>query len=159
MPTASGRSETVQELTPEQLLELNPDMKTPFAALHRISTELLPLALAGLAAGTRSWARVEGLVAGEDDGLCLSEKGQAVAAAAAAMVPEPYADVSLEELSEQTRRRIAELRHRTGDQALETPKRQPVEQPSTLVLRLREVGHGLGQRMRRSHDETHAGSR
>jgi hypothetical protein len=52
-------------------------------------------------------------------------------------VPEPYADVSLDELCEQTRMTIEELRRHSPELALATPRRKPVEEPSTLTLRLR----------------------
>ena len=90
----------------DELFRLNPDTVTPFAALYRISAELRPLALAGLPYGTRCWAEELGLIAGEDDGLYLTEAGQTVAAAAALREPEPYANVSFAELARRPSRRL-----------------------------------------------------
>jgi hypothetical protein len=143
MPTTSERSDTVALPNIPELFEYNPDTVTTFAALHRISAEVLPLALAGLPYGTRQWADDLGLIGGEGDQLHLTEAGQAVAAAAAEREPEPYADVTFEELSAQTRQTIEELRRRSPELALATPHRQPVEQPSQLIARLREAGREL----------------
>jgi hypothetical protein len=71
---------------------------------------VLPFALAGLPYRTRCWADDYGLFTGEDDELHLTEVGREVAAAAAERELEPYADVSVEALSEQTRQTIGELR-------------------------------------------------
>ncbi len=143
MTTSSERSKTVAQPNIQELIEYNPDIVTTFAALHRISGEVLPLALAGLPYGTRCWADGYGLIAGEGDQLHLTEAGQSLAAAASERDPEPYADVSFEELSAQTRQTIEELRRSSPKLALATPHRQPVEQPSRLVVRLREAGREL----------------
>jgi len=143
MATTSERADTVALPKINELFDHNPDIVTTFSALHRISAEVLPLALAGLPYGTHQWADDYGLIAGEGDQLHLTEAGQAVAAAAAEREPEPYADISFEDLSVQTRQTIEELRRRSPELALATPRRQPVEQPSQLIARLREAGREL----------------
>ena len=62
MATTSERSDTVALPNITELFEYNPDTVTTFAALHRISAEVLPLALAGLPYGTRQWADDLGLI-------------------------------------------------------------------------------------------------
>ena len=142
MPTRE-RNETIALPDIDQLFEFNPDTVTTFAALHRISPEVLPLALAGLPYGTSQWAEQCGLIEGEGDQLQLTEAGRAVAAAAAEREPEPYADVSFAELSAQTQQRLEELRQEEPEFVLATPQRQPVEQRSQLMNRLREAGREL----------------
>lgn len=143
MPTISERTDTVALPDIEELFEHNPDTVTTFAALHRISVEVLPLALAGLSYGTRCWADDYGLIAGEGNDLHLTEAGREVAAAASEREPEPYADVSVDELSAQTRQAIEELRRHSPELALAKPHRQPVEQPSQLAARVRRAGREL----------------
>lgn len=145
MPTAHGQQARVE---PGALLvQAGADVTTAFAALHRSSPEFLSLALAGLPRGTRIWAENYGLLARAGEELILSEAGRELAAAAAERVPEPYADVTLDDLLDRTRGTIARLRERDHVE-IETPRRQRLAPAASATLRLRLAGHHLGQWIR-----------
>lgn len=145
MPTAHDQQARVE---PGALLEqAAADVTTAFAALHRSSPEFLSLALAGLPRGTRIWAESYDLLARSGEELTLSEAGRELAAAAAERVPEPYADITLDDLLARTRETIARLRER-DDVEIQTPRRERLEPATSATLRLRLAGHHLAQRIR-----------
>jgi len=132
---------------PEELIEhLSEDVLAALAALEGATPDFVSLALAGLPRGTRMWAQTYGLVTTVGTELALTDHGRAVVAAASVRVPEPYADVTLSDLLDETREAVERLAA-ASDLRVETPARQYVGAATPVAARVRGFGRRVGQRV------------
>jgi hypothetical protein len=106
-PESATRTATAGEQTIEKL---DRDLITSLAALHGAPAGVAELAFAAFPEGTRSMLQAYGLMReAPGEGVTITGEGRAAIAAAAQQIPEPYEDVSLDELSGSTRAALEEL--------------------------------------------------
>jgi hypothetical protein len=135
------------ELKLEELIEhLGGEELAAMATLDRTTPEFVPLALAGLPRGMRAWAQTYGLITQAGAEFALTDRGRQVVAAAASLMPEPYADVTLDDMLAQTRQAVARLSAQSTVQ-IATPGRDYPAAASPVGRKARNVGRQLGQRV------------
>ncbi len=156
-PAATAGEQTIEKL--------DQDLVTSLAALHGAPAGVAELAFAAFPEGTRSTLEAYGLMRDSPgEGITIPDKGRAAIAAAAQQIPEPYQDVSLDELSASTRAALAELIAAGSQVRIREPEAHwgTMGQP---VSRIRQMGAnaaaklaGVAQRFDKHNDHTGTGS-
>jgi hypothetical protein len=135
------------DLTAEELVtRLGGEELMAMATLARGGPDFVPLALAGLPRGMQAWAETYGLITRAGAELALTGRGREVAAAAASKVPEPYADVTLDDLLAQTREAVERLSIHSSAK-IAPPQRDQLAATTPVARRARGLGRQMGQRV------------
>jgi hypothetical protein len=110
-PVAPPRLETAAEIVEK----LHPDDIEALAALRGAPTGVAELAFSAFPSGTRDWLVTYGLAVGQADGtLAVTDLGREAIEQAATQCPEPYGDLSLEDLRASTRKALEVLVNESG---------------------------------------------
>jgi hypothetical protein len=132
----------------EQIIEqLEPDLVTSLAALHGAPAGVAELAFAAFPTGTRSTLQAYGLMQESlGEGITITNEGRAAILAASQQIPEPYEDVSLDELSTSTRAALDELIAAGSGVRIREPEMH-FETMGQPISRIREMGGNAAERL------------
>jgi hypothetical protein len=155
LQTIAGASESVDHL--------DADLIDALAALRGAPLGVAELAFQALSAGTRGVLTASGFAEESADGsMTITGNGRAAIDEAARRVPEPYEDISLEELSSATREALEELIAETDGVRIRDPEAHyaTMGRPASRIrqmgrsaaARVATLSHGHGR-----HDD-HSGS-
>jgi hypothetical protein len=140
--TTVGQRTSVHEILAEME---EPDIET-LAALADAPTGVAELAFNAFPEGTRAWAITYGLATEESDGtLAITDLGRKAVELAAERCPQPYRDISLEDVMASTQQAIDELVERSGVQIRE-PGTHP-DQEETAASAMRRSGRQVAERL------------